>query len=130
VQRAQKQRDEEGEEPTMTETGFLRTRWDPPPEHAPTTKGQRDIMVTIRWGAKDVTLRNPGGDGKVFMGASGEEKLMLVARRSSCGGYVARLEDTTRGNSWAGEVKRDIRVAFASLHRELKRVSRAGGLGR
>lgn len=113
----------------MTGT-FLRTRWDPAPEHAPTTKGQRDIVVTIIWNGKETALRNPGGDGQVYMGASGEDGLLLVARRTSSGGYLARLEDRARGNSWAGEVKRDIRVAFASLHRELKRVARAGGLGR
>jgi len=109
--------------------GFLRARWDPPPEHAPTTRGQRDLIERVRWAGGEVSLRNAGGDGREYIGPSGEDGVLLVVRRASSGGYVARLEDRSRGNSWAGARKLSIGAAVANLHRECKRLSRAGGVG-
>jgi hypothetical protein len=82
----------------------------------------------VRWNGNEVSLRNAGGDGREYIGPSGEDGVLLVVRRASSGGYVARLEDRSRGNSWAGEVKSGIGAAVANLSRECKRVARAGGV--
>lgn len=95
-------------------------------------------MVTVQWGAprdvirkgrrtttRDVTLRSTD-DGATYLGASGEDGLVLVLRHSDK--YVARLEDRIHGNSWAGEAKRSPQLAINSLKRETQRLSRAAGV--
>jgi len=97
------------------------------PEHAPVTPGQRDELLTVRWGARKITLRSADG-GANYVGATGEDGLILIVRRG-VQGLVARIEDRKQQNSWASpSPKLSPQIAVASLHREIKRLSRAGGV--
>jgi hypothetical protein len=99
-----------------------------PTKSAPVTPGQRDELLKVRWGAREVTLRSSDG-GMVYVGATGEEGLILVVRRGTDGRFVARIEDRAMNNSWSCPVpKHNPKIAVSSLHREVKRLSRAGGL--
>lgn len=97
-------------------------------QYAPTTPGQRDELLPVRWGAREVTLRSTDG-GLEYFGDSGEPGLLLLVRLTPRG-YVARLEDRAGGNSWASQPKIAPKIAVANLHREVKRLARAGSLGR
>jgi hypothetical protein len=98
-----------------------------PKEHAPVTPGQRDELLKVRWGSKEVTLRS--SDGVTYVGATGADGLILVVRRGSDGRCVARIEDRAMGNSWACPVpKHSPQIAVVSLYREVKRLSKAAGV--
>lgn len=89
----------------------------------------RDILLKVRWGSKQVTLRSENGND--FLGGTGEPGLLLLLRRDVEGRFTARIEDRTNNNSWASrEPKRRAESAVSNLHREMKRLSRAAGLGR
>lgn len=87
----------------------------------------RDVLVKARWAGKEVTLRSID-DGKTFVTSTGEQGVLLSVQHVTVGKYVARIEHRPRGNSWAGEVKRTIDLAIASLQHEVKRISRAGNI--
>lgn len=100
------------------------------PKYAPTTPGQRDELLKVRWGSRTVTLRSID-KGHKYVGGTGEEGLLLVVRRNVEGRYTARIEDRAMSNSWACPVpKHSPKIAVASLHREMKRLCRAASLGR
>jgi hypothetical protein len=85
----------------------------------------RALMLHARWCGKDVPLVSQDGGG-TYLGSTGEEGLLLVVVAVSTGGYLGRVEDRRAGLSWAGENRRTPDVALASLHRQLKRLARAG----
>ena len=86
----------------------------------------RSTFEKVRWGAGEITLISQD-DGATWVGTSGEDRVLITVRRGQSH-YVARLEDRVMGNSWASEPKRVIQVAVASLHREVKRIARAGAV--
>lgn len=73
-----------------------------------------------------MTLRST--DGVEFVGASGEDGLILVVRKNVRRMYTATLEDRAGGNRWAGRPRNIAKSAVANLHREVKRLVRAGGV--
>ena len=85
----------------------------------------RALIRPARWCGRDVQLVSQDGGG-TYLGSSGEEGLVLVVVAVSTGGHLARIEDRRVGLSWSGEVRRTPDVALASLHRQIKRLARAG----
>ena len=87
---------------------------------------QRSIIVKARWAGKEVSLRSDD-DGATYLAGTGEPGVILVIQ-CTAGKFVARLEHRVRGNSWAGEVRRSIPLAIASLQHEVKMICRAGNV--
>lgn len=95
---------------------------------APATPGQRDELLKVRWGAREITLRSTDG-AATFLGATGVDGLILTVRRNHEGKFIARLEDRAMNNAWASPTpKHEPKIAVAALHREVKRLARAAAI--
>lgn len=94
--------------------------------HAPVNPGQRDELIRVNWGGTEATLRST--DGVSFRGGTGEPGVLICAVRLGNGRFFARIEDQEAGNTWKTPSYRDAKVAVANLHREIKRLARAGKL--
>lgn len=85
------------------------------------------LIEKVRWAGKEVSLLSSDG-GRSYIAGTGEQGVLLSIRSPEPGKFVAQLEHRPRGNSWAGEVKRSIPLAIASLSHEVKRICRAGNV--
>ncbi len=95
-------------------------------EYSTEPERPRAITRPVRWCGREVRLISHD-DGLSYLGPTGEENLLLVVLAASTGGYVARIEDRALGLSWGTrEARATPDVALAGLHRQLKRLARAG----
>lgn len=93
----------------------------------PARVATKRVIEKGRWAGRDLTFVSEDG-GRSFVAGTGEPGVIIGIHCPDPGKFVARLEHRVRGNSWAGEIRRSIPLALASLQHEVKRISRAGNV--
>lgn len=113
----------------MAGGGILDDRWKPKNNFAQVEKGGRSKIERVLWGSAEVALVSHD-NGETYQGDAGEPGVIIKVINTGARGHIARLEVPEDGNMWRGKLRGSVKLAVISLHREVKRISRAGRLGR